>query len=102
MGGVLFYYYYYYRGLVAIECMKRLEQLCGKNLNEMFDYVCGVSTGALIATLTFLHRVPLDECEVLYKEFSRKMFTRNKLLGTGKLMWNHAFYDEEIWEEILK
>ncbi|KAL3851865.1 hypothetical protein ACJMK2_015566 [Sinanodonta woodiana] len=90
------------RGLVAIETLRQLEQMCQTELAKLFDYVCGVSTGALIVALVFLFRIPLSECEELYKEMSRLMFTRNKYVGTGKLVWNHAFYDAQLWEEILR
>lgn len=90
------------RGLVSIECLKKLEALTGKQTYEMFDYVCGVSTGALIAGMTCLFRYPLEEVERLYIEFSREMFTRSRVMGTSALVWNHAFYDSEQWEKILQ
>ncbi|KAK7499907.1 hypothetical protein BaRGS_00008755 [Batillaria attramentaria] len=90
------------RGLVSIECLKKLEALTGKKVYEMFDYVCGVSTGALIATMTCLFRYSLDEVERLYIEFSREMFTRSRVMGTSALLWSHSFYSSDQWETILK
>lgn len=90
------------RGLMAIHTLKKLQAACNTDITKLFDYVCGVSTGSLLAGMVFLCHIPLDEVEQRYIEFSNQMFTRNKLLGTGKLMWNHAFYDTEIWEKILK
>ncbi|XP_076448406.1 calcium-independent phospholipase A2-gamma-like [Babylonia areolata] len=90
------------RALISILCLKQLERLTNRKVYELFDYVCGVSTGALLATIVFLYHIPLDECERLYQDFSRKMFSRSRVIGAGGLVWNYAFYDSDQWEHILQ
>ncbi|KAK7102866.1 calcium-independent phospholipase A2-gamma-like [Littorina saxatilis] len=90
------------RGLMTLQCMEKLEEVSGKPVYEMFDFVCGVSTGALIAAMVCLYRLPLDTCRKLYTEFSNQMFSRSRVFGTTGLVWNHAFYDSDQWEQILQ
>lgn len=85
-----------------IETLKSLEQAVGKPLHEVFDLMCGVSTGGLVAILLSVFRVPLSDCEEIYKHFSSVMFCQNRFIGTGKLVMSHAYYDAELWEQILR
>lgn len=39
------------RGLIAIEVLRHLERLTGTRVNDLFDYIIGVSTGAIIAAV---------------------------------------------------
>lgn len=36
---------------MAIELLRRLEAKTGRSVHEMFDFICGVSTGAIVAVL---------------------------------------------------
>ena len=90
------------RGLIAIEMLKRIEELCRKEIYELFDLICGSSTGAILAFLVGIKRVPLEECERTYRKLSVDVFEQNSLIGTGKLFWNHAYYNTAKFEKILK
>ncbi|XP_063978193.1 calcium-independent phospholipase A2-gamma-like isoform X2 [Diachasmimorpha longicaudata] len=91
------------RGLLVIEMLKKLEELTGQRVHEMFDYMCGVSTGAILSAVLGGHkRKTLDEISDLYKDLSAKVFTQGALRGTSSLMWSHAYYDTALWEQILQ
>ncbi|NWQ79818.1 PLPL8 phospholipase, partial [Columbina picui] len=90
------------RGLVALQTLRKLEQLTGKPVHQLFDYICGVSTGAILAFMLGLFHIPLDDCEELYRKLGSDVFKQNVIVGTVKMGWSHAFYDSDIWEKILK
>uniref|UniRef100_A0AAV2IX82 PNPLA domain-containing protein n=1 Tax=Knipowitschia caucasica TaxID=637954 RepID=A0AAV2IX82_KNICA len=90
------------RGLLALQTLNKLETLTGKRVHELFDYICGVSTGAILAFMLGIFQIPLEECEQMYRKLGTDVFKQNVIVGTVKMGWSHAFYDSEIWENILK
>ncbi|XP_048873252.1 calcium-independent phospholipase A2-gamma-like isoform X2 [Brienomyrus brachyistius] len=90
------------RGIVPLCILEQLEEATGKRVHQLFDYICGVSTGAVVAFLLGLARMPLDECEELYHRFGSEVFRQNALVGTMKMGFTHSYYDTETWERILR
>ncbi|KAM3588270.1 uncharacterized protein V6R79_025161 [Siganus canaliculatus] len=90
------------RGLLALQTLHKLQNLTGKPIHQLFDYICGVSTGAILAFMLGIFQIPLDECEEMYRKLGADVFKQNVIVGTVKMGWSHAFYDSEIWENILK
>ena len=68
----------------------------------MFDLICGSSTGAVLAFLLGVKKTSLDECNQMYRDLAREIFSVNTLVGTGKLFFNHAYYDTVKFENILR
>ncbi|XP_054582143.1 calcium-independent phospholipase A2-gamma isoform X2 [Eptesicus fuscus] len=90
------------RGLVALQTLRKLVELTQKPVHQLFDYICGVSTGAILAFMLGFFHMPLDECEELYRKLGTDVFSQNVIVGTVKMSWSHAFYDSQTWENILK
>ncbi|XP_033824535.1 calcium-independent phospholipase A2-gamma-like isoform X1 [Periophthalmus magnuspinnatus] len=90
------------RGLVALQTLFKLEALTGKPIHKLFDYICGVSTGAVLGFLLGIFQIPLSECDDLYRKLGTDIFKQNVIVGTVKMGWSHAFYDSEAWENLLK
>lgn len=90
------------RGVVILEILKRLESLTGQPVHKMFDLICGVSTGAILAMLLGALKKDLATCEDLYRLVSKNLFVSDFWRGTSRLLWTHAYYDSSVWEKILK
>lgn len=90
------------RGLLALQTLHKLQNLTGKPVHQLFDYICGVSTGAILAFMLGIFQIPLEECEDMYRKLGADVFKQNVIVGTVKMGWSHAFYDSEMWENILK
>jgi calcium-independent phospholipase A2-gamma len=90
-----------------MELLRKLEEMANKKIFNMFDIICGVSTGAiLICGLAAEKNLTLTQSITLYKQLSHRVFhrpsTMDFLSGTSRLMWAHAYYDVDLWEELLQ
>lgn len=90
------------RGVIPIEVLKRIQDAADKEIHEMFDLICGSSTGAILAFLLGVKKTSLDECTQMYRHLAQEIFSMNTLIGTGKLFFNHAYYDTLKFENILR
>lgn len=94
------------RGLVVIELIKRLEEMTNKSFFELFDFICGVSTGSILVCGMAAKPRTLNEGIELYKDVARKVFYRSGTFdlfaSTSRLMFTHAYYDVELWESLLR
>ena len=70
------------RGVVALEVLRQLEAVTGRRIHQIFDFICGVSTGAIIASFLGFHKKTIDEIEEIYKRLGQEIFTRNLIKGT--------------------
>ena len=120
------------RGIVALEVLRQLEAVTGRRIHQMFDFICGVSTGAIIASFLGFHKKTIDEIEEIYKRLGQEIFTRNLIKGTTGwitsvtaipkipllflllslltlsyeyiiiCVFQHSFYDSKNYEKILQ
>ncbi|XP_026675909.1 calcium-independent phospholipase A2-gamma-like [Diaphorina citri] len=71
------------RGIAVIELLRKLEQISGRRISDMFDYICGVSTGSIL-----LSTVGIPEGK--YSSVGDSMLLR------------HAYYDTDKFETFLR
>ena len=89
------------RGVLSIAYLKEILQRVNSNNippHEMFDIICGTSTGGILAVLLGIQRCSIDETELLYDNFIDKIFKQRSNI---RLMTEKAVYDDRDWEEIL-
>ena len=90
------------RGIIGVQMLKNLEKETGKEIHELFDFIVGVSTGAIIASFLGFHKKSMKEVEEIYKEIGSKIFTQSQIDGTIGYIRSHSFYNTKMYEEILK
>lgn len=78
--------------------------LSASNLPDLSanPYLSLFNSGAILAFMLGIFQIPLEECEQMYRKLGADVFKQNVIVGTVKMGWSHAFYDSEIWENILK
>jgi len=87
------------KGVLSIAILKEVMKRAGSERpHEMFDIICGTSTGGIIAVVLGCQRKSVSEMETLYDDFIAKVFGKGSSI---KLVSERAFYDENELEKVL-
>uniref|UniRef100_A0A0E0LLE1 Patatin n=1 Tax=Oryza punctata TaxID=4537 RepID=A0A0E0LLE1_ORYPU len=62
------------KGLATVQMLKQIEQGTGKRIHEMFDLICGTSTGGMLAMALGVKQMTLDQCEEIYTKLGKLVF----------------------------
>lgn len=62
------------KGLATVQMLKQIEQGTGKRIHEMFDLICGTSTGGMLAMALGIKQMTLDQCEEIYTKLGASLF----------------------------
>ncbi|KRY37674.1 Protein dif-1 [Trichinella spiralis] len=91
------------RGLMALEVLEALESACaGYRIHELFDYMVGVSTGAIIVALIGGLGLNAAECRTIYELVPARLFAQSKISGSLGLVRSHSYYSTETWITLLR
>lgn len=55
------------KGLATLRMLRHIEKCSGKRIHELFDLICGTSTGGILAASLALQQFTLDDCEDIYR-----------------------------------
>lgn len=90
------------RGIIGLQMLKQLEKETGQKIHQLFDFIVGVSTGAIIASFLGFHKKSISEVETTYKEIGSRIFTQGQFDGYRGWVLSHSFYNTKLYEDILK
>ncbi|CAJ1941306.1 unnamed protein product [Sphenostylis stenocarpa] len=62
------------KGLATVQMLKEIEKGSGKRIHELFDLICGTSTGGMLAVALGIKQMTLEECEDIYKNLGKLVF----------------------------
>lgn len=68
------------KGLATVQMLKQIEQGTGKRIHELFDLICGTSTGGMLAIALTVKQMTLDQCEEIYKKLGKEYFHKVLML----------------------
>lgn len=90
------------RGIIPCSVLVSLEQQTGKLTREVFSYVSGTSTGALLAAAVAAG-VPASELLSVYTTASQKVFTPTGVMADAKRIAEGFMYDpKSLYKELTK
>lgn len=65
------------KGMATVQILKEIEKGTGKQIHEMFDLICGTSTGGMLAVALGVKLMTLERCEEIYKNLGKYAKVRN-------------------------
>lgn len=91
------------RGVISIAILKELLARLGidKRPFELFDMICGTSTGGIITALLGVQRMDINDVDTFYFSLIESIFSRG---STTSLINKLAKYadNEDFWEHLLE
>ncbi len=89
------------RGLLTLEFLNRILSGTGKSPHEVFDVICGTSSGGIIAGLFAIEKLDVKNSIKMYENLILKVFAKITW-STLNLVVKQAQYSSEGFENILQ
>ena len=72
------------RGTATVQMLKRLERGTGRKVHELFDLICGTSTGGMLAVGVGIHKHELDRVTQMYADLGSRIFSKMRSSGSDE------------------
>ncbi|XP_076931698.1 phospholipase A I-like [Bidens hawaiensis] len=79
------------KGLATVQILKEIVKGTGKQIHEMFDLICGTSTGGLLAVALGIKLMSLEKCEDIYKSLGKLVFAEHVPKDNEAATWREKF-----------
>jgi hypothetical protein len=90
------------RGVLTIVLLAKIIEEMGIEVHDLFDIICGTSTGGILACLFAIKRTTIKDAAWLYDDLIKKIFNKAPApLAYSNLVLRTAQYNEHVWEQIL-
>ena len=89
------------KGVYSAALLEKLEEHTGKSIAELFDLICGTSTGGLIALFLGAGFSPKEIVE-FYKDNATTIFPQTKKTNYLNLLRGISKFENKPLEDLLK
>ncbi|XP_044461898.1 phospholipase A I-like isoform X2 [Mangifera indica] len=79
------------KGLATVQMLKEIEKGTRKRIHELFDLICGTSTGGMLAVALGIKLMTLDQCEEIYKNLGKLVFAEPVPKDNEAATWREKF-----------
>ncbi|XP_039000226.1 phospholipase A I-like [Hibiscus syriacus] len=63
------------KGLATVQILQEIEKGTGKRMHELFDLICGTSTGGIFAAALGIKLMSADQLEEIYRNMGKVVFS---------------------------
>ncbi|KAE8685822.1 Phospholipase A I [Hibiscus syriacus] len=79
------------KGLATVQILQEIQKRTGKRMHEMFDLICGTSTGGIFASALGIKSMSADQLEEIYRNLGKVVFSEPVPKNNKGASWRNKF-----------